>query len=71
VALVAFGLPHLLAGTGRGNCEHQAAQAGGEPGAVLTGAVDPVPVQPALPGLGRPAGPTASAGWPPPRGGRR
>jgi hypothetical protein len=71
VAVVALGLLHLLAGTGRGCCEHRAAQAGGEPGAVLTGAVDRVPVQPALPGLDRPVGPTASAGWPPPRGGRR
>jgi len=49
--VVSFQAPHLLAGTSRGYCEFHAAQAADQPGAVLTGAVGRVPVQPALPGI--------------------
>ena len=66
--VVSFQVPHLLAGTSRGYCEHHAGQTAGQPGAVLTGTVGRVPVQPALPGLE----PTSAAGWQPqPRGGGR
>jgi hypothetical protein len=59
-------VPHPLAGTSRGYCAFHAAQAAGQPGAVLTGTVGRVPVQEALPGLCPPAEPD----WPA-RGGRR
>jgi hypothetical protein len=65
-AVVAFQVPHLLAGTRRGYCDHHAAQVASQPGAVLTGA-GAVPVQQALPGLDAPAEP----GWLLARGGGR
>jgi hypothetical protein len=69
--VVSFQVPHLLAGTSRGYCEGHAGQVAGQPGAVLTGAVNRVPVQPALPGLDPPTGLASAAGslpqW---RGGR-
>jgi hypothetical protein len=60
--VISFQAPHLLGGTSRGYCDHHAAQAAGRPGAVLTGAVGPVPVQQALPGLDPPAEPTTTTG---------
>jgi hypothetical protein len=66
--VVSFQAPHLLAGTSRGYCQEDAVLVGGQPGAVLTGAVGGVPVQEVLPGLDPPAQP----GWSPQaRGGRR
>jgi hypothetical protein len=53
-AVVAFQVPHLLAGTRRGYCDVHAVQVADQPGAVLTGAGG-VPVQPELPGLDAPA----------------
>jgi len=67
--VVSFQVPHLLAGTSRGYCDHHAAQAAGQPGAVLTGVVGRVPVQPVLPGIDPPAEPTSAAGWQPQRRG--
>jgi hypothetical protein len=49
--VVSFQAPHVLAGTSHGYCDHHAAQAAGQPGAVLTGVVGRVPVQQTLPGL--------------------
>jgi hypothetical protein len=67
-AVVSFQAPHPLAGTSRAYCQDDGVQVGGQPGAVLTGTVGRVPIQPALPGLDPPAEP----GWPPPpRGGGR
>jgi hypothetical protein len=63
--VVSFQVPHPLAGTSRSYCAFHAAQAAGQPGAVLTGTVGRVPVQEALPGLDLPAEP----GWPPRVGG--
>ena len=54
-AVVAFQVPHPLAGTRRGYCDGHAGQVAGQPGAVVTGAVGGVPVQPELPGLDAPA----------------
>jgi hypothetical protein len=64
-AVVSFQVPHMLAGTRRGDCDVHAAQVADQPGAVLTGAGG-VPVQPELPGLDAPAEP----GWPPQEFGR-
>jgi hypothetical protein len=69
--VVSFQAPHLLAGTSRGYCEFHAPQVGGQTGAVLTGVVGRVPVQPALPGLDGAAQDADAAGQRPPRGGRR
>jgi hypothetical protein len=69
--VVSFQAPHLLAGTSRGYCAHHAAQATGQPGAVLTGVVGRVPVQQALPGLDGAAQDTGAAGRRPPWGGWR
>jgi len=60
--VVSFQAPHLLAGTSRGYCEFHAAQAAGQPGAVLTGAVGRVPVQQALPGIDGAAQDAGAAG---------
>jgi hypothetical protein len=60
--VVSFQAPHLLAGTSRGYCGFHAARAAGQPGAVLTGAVGGVPVQPALPGIDGAARDASAAG---------
>jgi hypothetical protein len=66
-----FQVPHLLAGTSRGYCDHHAAQVAAQPGAVLTGTVGRVPVQQALPGLDGAAQDAPVAGHRPPWGGAR
>jgi hypothetical protein len=55
----------------RGYCDHHAAQAAEQPGAVLTGTVGRVPVQQALPGLDGAAQDAGVAWQGPPRGGAR
>ena len=60
--VVSFQAPHLLAGTSRGYCTFHAAQAAGQPGAVLTGAVGRMPVQQALPGIDGAAQAAGAAG---------
>jgi hypothetical protein len=65
--VVSFQAPHVLAGTSRGFCDHHADQVAGQPGALMTGVVGCVPVQPALPGIDPPAEPA----WPLWRGGGR
>jgi hypothetical protein len=64
--VVSFQVPHPLAGTSRGYCAVHAAQAAGQPGAVLTGTIGRVPVQQALPGLDM----LFQSGWPGAGGGR-
>jgi len=54
VAVVAFALPHPLAGTKRGYCAFHAEHVAAQPGASLVVAGG-VAVQPALPGLDAPA----------------
>ncbi len=64
--VVAFQVPHPLAGTSRGYCDPHAAQVADQPGAVLATSTGGVPVQPELPGIED----ASSAGWPPQGGGR-
>lgn len=70
VAVVAFGLPHPLAGTKRAYCEFHAADVAGQPGATLTVAGG-VAVQPTLPGLDGEAKDASASGQRPPWDGRR
>jgi hypothetical protein len=69
VAVVAFALPHPLAGTRRGYCRFHAEDVAAQPGASLAVAAG-VAVQPALPGLDG-AGFRAAARLPGGRGGGR
>jgi hypothetical protein len=65
-AVVAFQVPHPLAGTRRGYCDPHAGQVADQPAAVLATSAGGVPVQPELPGIE-----DASTAWPPQgRGGR-
>jgi hypothetical protein len=60
-AVVAFALPHPLAGTKRGYCAVHAEHVAAQPGASLAVAAG-VAVQPALPGLNATGGATAGGG---------
>jgi len=69
-AVVAFALPHPLAGTKQGYCAFHAEHVAAQPGASLAVAGG-VAVQPALPGLDGAAQDAAAVGpWPPGGGGR-
>jgi len=70
VAVVAFALPHPLAGTRRGYCALHAEHVAGQPGASLAMAGG-VAVQPALPGLDAAAPDASTAGQGPAWGGGR
>jgi hypothetical protein len=70
-AVVAFGLPHPLAGTQRAYCEFHAARVAAQPGATLTVAAGGVAVQPTLPGLDGAAQDASASGQQPPWGGGR
>jgi hypothetical protein len=68
--VVAFALPHPLAGTKRGYCAFHAEHVAAQPGASLAVAAG-VAVQPALPGLGAAGGDASATGQGPPWGGGR